>query len=401
MVSMITVLTMLGIMLGVAVLIVVLSVMTGFDDMHKEHMIQLDSHLQISLGGGGGFMPEPVMEQLKNIPEIKAAAPSIQGFVMMMRNGRAVTGILRGIDPEFEKGISDLGACLVDGVLPTDYDTVVVGERLAMQLGTHVGDTLMVYSPQCFVGQDELRMPAELTVSGIFSVGMYDVDSQFMMTSLSSARDVFAMDQGVQTLRIMTHDPFAVKETGIKINRHLADASVLQPRLNWFRYLRIRSWIDIHQVMLSTLAMEKNMMFILLCGISLVATMSITNALITLCVQKTHEIGLLKALGFSDIKVVGVFFFLGAIQGAFGCFLGMGMGFWISENLDLVLNLLRMFNPNLMPAQLYQFAQMPSRTTMGDILSVCGIVMLFSTLSGVVPAIRAAQLEPAEALRNE
>jgi lipoprotein-releasing system permease protein len=143
------------------------------------------------------------------------------------------------------------------------------------------------------------------------------------------------------------------------------------------------------------------MMFILLCGISLVATMSVTNTLITLCVQKTHEIGLLKALGFSSRKVVGIFFFLGFIQGLLGCATGIAMGVWVSANLDTVLGFLRRFNPGLMPVQFYQFAQMPSRTTVSDVLSVCIIVMVFSTLAGVLPAMRAARMEPVDALRYE
>ena len=159
--------------------------------------------------------------------------------------------------------------------------------------------------------------------------------------------------------------------------------------------------MEIHQNLLSTLKVEKDMMFILLCGISLVATMSVTNTLITLCVQKTHEIGLLKALGFSSGKVVGIFFLLGSIQGLFGCIFGVAMGIWVSGNIDVVLNFLRKFNPGLMSAQFYQFTEMPSRTTLPDVLAVCLIVMVFSTLAGVLPAIRAAKMEPVDALRYE
>jgi len=302
------------------------------------------------------------MELLGEIPEVLAAAPAIEGFVMMTRHDRAITAVLRGVDPELEKGISDLKSFLVDGILPLDDETVVVGDRLAGNLGIWTGDRLTVYSPQCFVGEDELRLPAELTVSGIFSVGMYDVDSQFMISSLPTARDVFNMEAGVQYTR---------------------------------------TWMEIHQSLLSTLKVEKDMMFILLCGISLVATMSVTNTLITLCVQKTHEIGLLKALGFSSGKVVGIFFLLGSIQGLFGCIFGVAMGIWVSGNIDVVLNFLRKFNPGLMSAQFYQFTEMPSRTTPGDVLAVCLIVMVFSTLAGVLPAVRAAKMEPVDALRYE
>ena len=401
MVSVITLLTMLGIALGVAVLIVVLSVMTGFDDVHKSHMIKLDSHIQLSARGEGTFPPEPVLDVLKDIPEIEAAAPAVEGFVMMTRHGQAVTAVLRGIDPELEKGISDAETYLIAGELPTDDETVVLGYRLASTLGASIGDVLTVYSPQCFVGEDELRLPAELTVSGIFSVDMYDVDSQFMITSLPTARDVFALERGVQTLRIITDDPYRVEETGLKIRERLAAVADEERDRSWFRYLYTQSWMDIHQRMLGTLAVEKNMMFLLLCFISVVATFCVSINLITLGVQKTHEIGLLKSLGFPSGNIVGIFLYLGIIQGVFGCIFGSMLGIWISGNLDAILNFLRRFNPNLMSAEFYQFSQMPSRTLPEDVVSVCLIVLVFSVFAGVLPAWRAARMEPVDALRYE
>ncbi|MDF7799377.1 ABC transporter permease [Pontiellaceae bacterium B1224] len=401
MVSIITVLTMMGVMLGVAVLIVVLSVMTGFDDVHKEHMIKLDSHIQISTRGQSAFIPDRVLEVLDEMPEIKAAAPAVEGFVMMTRYGQAITAVLRGIDPELEKDISDIEAYLVEGELPLDDETVVVGSRLAMQLGTGVGDTLTVYSPECFVSEDEIRLPAELTVSGIFSVDMYEVDSKFMISSLPTARDVFALEDGIQTLRIITDDPYNVDETGFMIRQKLAEASAEDRELNWFRFLTTRSWMEIHQNMLSTLAVEKNMMFLLLCAISVVAAFCVSINLINMGIQKTHEIGLLRAIGFSSGKIVGIFLFLGTVQGVFGCLLGSALGIWFSGNLDTILNFMRKFNPNLMAAEFYQFSQMPSRTTPEDVFSVCLIVMIFSILAGILPAIRAALMQPVDALRYE
>lgn len=399
MVSIITVLTMLGIMLGVAVLIVVLSVMTGFDDVHKEHMMALDSHVQIVARGEVPFNPDPVTALLKDVPGVRAAAPTIEGVVMMRPRGQAVIGVLRGIDPEREKAISDLESYLVAGTLPLEDETVVLGRRLAISLDAWVGDVLTVYSPQN-IGEDELRLPVELTVSGIFSVGMYDVDSQFMITSLQSARDVFAVEDGVHNLRVVTQDPYRAEETGAAIRAKLTEAAG-QPGQGWMRYLYTRSWMEIHQSLLSTLQMEKDMMFILFCFIFVVAAFSITNSLITLCVQKTQEIGLLKSLGFTSGRIVGIFFLLGSIQGIFGCVFGVTLGSWISANLNPILAFARRFNPGLMSAEFYQFAEMPSRTTAADVLAVCLIVMLFSTLAGVLPALRAARMEPVDALRYE
>jgi lipoprotein-releasing system permease protein len=289
----------------------------------------------------------------------------------------------------------------VAGLFDVDGASVVVGDRLAMTLGKWVGDTLTVYSPQCFVSKDELRLPQEVTISGIFSVGMYDVDSQFMISSLPTARDTFAMESGVQALRIITSDPYKVDVWSRDIENALAARASQPGAPPWLNRLVTQTWADIHRELLSTLKVEKDMMFILLCGISLVATMSVTNTLITLCVQKTHEIGLLKALGFPSSRVVGIFFLLGSVQGFFGCLFGVGLGMAVSANLDAILNVLRKFNPGLMSPAFYQFSEMPTHTTLQDVLSVCMIVMLFSTLAGVMPSVRAAKMEPVDALRYE
>jgi lipoprotein-releasing system permease protein len=400
-VSVITVITMLGMMFGVGVLIVVLAVMTGFDDMHKEHMIKLDSHIQVKAQGNYSFDPVPVLAALDQISGITAAAPAVEGFVMMSRNGQAITAALRGIDPEREKRITDIEQYLIDGELALDEETVVLGNRLAMNLRTWVGDTLTLYSPQCFVSEDELRLPMEVTVAGIFSVGMYDVDSQYMISSLRTARDVFNVDGGVQTLRLITTDPYRVPEMSEKINAAILAASKQSKELGWMQRLKTETWMEIHSALISTLKTEKDMMFILLCGISIVATFSVTNALITLCVQKTNEIGLLKALGFSSRNIVNTFIMLGAVQGFFGCMWGVVFGILVSRNLDAILNFFRRFNPGLMSAEFYQFSQMPSRVLVSDVLLVCTIVMFFSTLSGALPAWWASRMKPVDALRYE
>lgn len=399
-VSVITLLTMSGITFGVGVLIAVLAVMTGFGDVHEEHMIKLDSHIQVGTRGNYSFDPEPVMASLEELPEVRAVAPVVEGFVMMTRNGQAITGMMRGIDPEREQKIADMDGYLIDGSTDLSGETVLVGDRLAANLGTFVGDRLTIYSPQCFVSEDELRLPQEATVVGIFSVGMYDVDSSLMVASLDTARDVFAIEGGVQTLRVLIDNPYEVAKTAGKMEKMFAKtAESVGPK--WLNQLRTETWMEIHRSLIGTLQVEKDMMFLLLCLISLVATMSVTNTLITLCVQKTHEIGLLKALGFSSRSIVGVFLFLGGVQGFFGCMLGVIFGVAVANNLDAILQGLRVFNPNLMPAEFYQFSVMPSRVTLHDVLSVCVIVMVFSILAGVLPAWRAARMEPVDALRHE
>jgi lipoprotein-releasing system permease protein len=164
----------------------------------------------------------------------------------------------------------------------------------------------------------------------------------------------------------------------------------------------VRSWIDLNRQMFTALQTEKNMMFFLLIFISLVATFCITITLITLVVQKTHEIGLLKALGFSNRRIVGIFLWIGAGQGLVGTCFGVGFGLLILKFRNEVLNFFSVqLNVDLLPKELYQLSQIPAHTTVPDVLIVSAIVMVFCTFSGVIPAARAAMLEPAEALRNE
>ncbi len=388
--SVVTLLSLLGVTLGVAVLIVVLSVMTGFDETWREKILSFNAHVKVTQYGGVVHQPARVYEVLETVEGVSGAAPNLEGLVFIQAGDKVHTPMLRGVDPKLEPSVSRVPDRMVQGEFSVGYGEIVIGYDLAIRFNLKVGDTLLVYSPKNFVSQDELRLPEELTVSGIFNVGMWEFDANFVLTSLETARSIYHVEQGVHAIQIMTDDPMNAPRI----------ASQLQERLG--SYYSARSWIDLNRQMFTALQTEKNMMFFLLIFITLVAGFCIAITLITLVVQKTHEIGLLKALGFPNRRIVSVFLWIGAVQGVVGTGCGLGLGLLALKYRNQLLNFISaQFHVDLLPKELYQLSQIPAHTTLQDVVSVCATVLIICTVAGVVPAVRAALLEPAEALRNE
>lgn len=389
--SVMTLLSLVGVMLGVAVLIIVLSVMTGFDRTWSEKIFSFNAHVKVSRYGSTIYQPQKLIEELKGVDGVTGAAPNLEGLVFIQTEGDNVhTPLLRGVDPELERTVSQVPDSVKYGEFSVGYGQIVIGNELALRLGVHVGDVLRVYSPQSFVSQDELRLPEELTVSGIFEVGMWEFDANVVLTSLNTARSIFNVEQGVHSIQVMTEKPMQAHRMASRVQEMLGP------------YYDVRSWIDLNRSMFTALRTEKNMMFFLLVIITLVATFCITSAQISLVVQKTHEIGLLKALGFTNGRVVRIFLWIGAVQGLIGLGLGIGLGMLVLQFRNEVLNFISStFNVDLLPPELYQLSQIPAHTTLQDVLGVSAIVMVFCLISGILPAWSAARLEPVEALRNE
>ena len=389
--SVVTLLSLLGVTLGVAVLIIVLSVMTGFDETWREKILSFNAHVKVSQYGGVLYNPESILQAVEGLDGITGAAPNLEGLVFIQtEDDRVHTPMLRGVDPELERRVSRVPDCIVEGEFSVGYGEIVIGRDLAYRLGLRLGDSILVYSPQNFVSQDELRLPEELTISGIFEVGMWEYDVGYVLTSLETARSIYNVEEGVHNIQIMTSDPMNAMRIAQQIENRLGPI------------YDARSWIELNKQMFTALQTEKNMMFFLLIFITIVAAFGITNTLITLTVQKTHEIGLLKALGFSNRRIVNIFLWIGAVQGVIGTGLGLGFGLLALKYRNELLNFISsQFRVDLLPKELYQLSQIPAHTTTSDVVTVCATVLVICTLAGLVPAWRAAQLEPAEALRNE
>lgn len=388
--SVVTLLSLLGVTLGVAVLIIVLSVMAGFDETWREKILSFNAHVRVVQHGGIIHNPERIVREARDLPGVVGAAPHLEGLVFIQAGERVHTPLLRGVNPAMESSVSRVPEHIVEGAFSLAYDEIVVGYDLAMRLGVTLGDTLLVYSPQNFVSQTELRLPEELRISGIFDVGMWEFDAGYVLTSLPTARSIYNVDKGVHSVQVMLADPMTAPTAARDLQRQLGP------------YYAAQTWIDLNRQLFTALQTEKNMMFFLLIFITIVAAFGITNTLITLTVQKTHEIGLLKALGFSSRRIMGIFLWIGAVQGVLGTGLGLWLGLTALKYRNQLLNFISaQFRVDLLPKELYQLSQIPSRTDASDVITVCVTVLIICTLAGLIPAWRAARLEPVDALRNE
>jgi lipoprotein-releasing system permease protein len=402
-VSVITLISVLGVTLGVAVLIIVISVMSGFDQQLREKILGFSTHMRVIERNHSMSNYQELAGIARSNPEVKAVTPFVLGQVLAEtepRDGQAQVSApwLRGLDPLTETNISVLPSSIKEGIFDVRDRGVVVGSVFAENMNLAVGDLLTIYSP------DELRqireaqgkegakvkMPDEYEVRGIFDVGYYEYDSSVIVTSLEDAQKLYVLDTNVHGLLVMLRDPYKAPQ----VQREM--------RAEFGPGYRISTWMEENDKILSALIVEKNVMFYLLFFIMIVAALCILSALITFVIQKTREIGMLKALGAEDLQVSLLFLSQGAMVGAVGCLAGFGLG-WLA--LVYRNEFLRFMNWTtgfeLFPAEIYGFAELPAIISASDVMLICGSAFVVCILGGVIPAWRAGRLKPVEALRYE
>ena len=390
--SVITLVSILGVMLGVAVVIIVRSVMTGFGDIWEEKILDFKPHVSLVPQHGNVIRGEDELAaKLRQIPGVTCVTPEIDTRVLLAHKGRVLAPVILGVDGDdftraYRIGVPRAGSFDLSG------DTIVLGVTAARTLGVWVGDEVTVYSPKTLVSQDEVFLPVKWKVGGIFSCGQHDYDSGYVVASLANVRDLMGLEHGVFAIHMKTDCP-TDPEKFDRIVKASVDAGGLT-------FLRAVSWREADREIFNALAVEKNMTALLLSLISLVAVFCVMNTLLVLTVQKTPAIGLLKALGFKKREIMKVFVVHGMIQCAIGIVLGLLASWAILANLQNIVEGLAKMGLEVFPASVYGLAAIPHRLIVSDIFWVVALVFVFGLLASFIPALCAAAKDPVKALNQ-
>ena len=394
--SVITLVSILGVMLGVAVVIVVRSVMTGFGDIWEEKILDFKPHVSLLPMQGNVISGEnEIAERIRKIPGVTCVTPEIDTRVLLSHRGRVLAPVILGVDGDEFVSAYRVGAPRA-GTFDLTGDSIVLGATAARTLGVWVGDEVTVYSPKTLVAKDEVFLPVKWKVVGIFSCGQHEYDSGYVVASLNNVRDLMGMEKGVFAIHVKTDCPTDNERFSKIVESCVASDSGSSSGSS----LRAVTWREADREIFNALAVEKNMTALLLSLISLVAVFCVMNTLLVLTVQKTPEIGLLKAIGFRRMEIMKVFMVHGMIQCGIGIVLGLLASWAILANLQNIVEGLARMGVEVFPASVYGLSAIPHRLIVSDIFWVVGLVFVFGLLASFVPALCASLKDPVKALNQ-
>ncbi len=393
-ISFISLTSMLGIALGVAALIVVLSVMNGFQKEVRARILGVASHVQITgLDNQLGDW-QAVAKEAAGHPQVAAAAPFVNGQGMLTF-GAQVRGVLvRGIAPQLEEKVADIGSHMVAGKLealaPGQFN-IVLGSELARALGAAVGDKLTLIVPQGLVTPAGiLPRLKQFTVAGIFEVGMFEYDSGLALIELDDAQKLYGTGDRVSGVRLKLHDLFQSREV----------ARDLIARLRADVY--VSDWTRSHANYFRAVQIEKRMMSIILSLIVAVAAFNIVSTLVMAVTDKQSDIAILRTLGASPGGIMQIFMVQGALIGVIGTLIGVAGGIALALNIDVVVPWLEhLLNIKFLSREVYYITDLPSDPQRGDVVAIALVSLALSFLATIYPSWRASRVNPAEALRYE
>ncbi|MBM3245452.1 MAG: ABC transporter permease [Candidatus Omnitrophica bacterium] len=375
-ISLISVISIAGIAIGVMALIVVIAVMAGFDKDLRDKIVGNYSHITISAYRGIADKDyEGLAKKVSGHRHVKSVSPFVQGQILLKEDNRFIAVGIKGIDPDIESKVTKFSQYLVYGKAgDLGPNSIIIGKEMAYFLGIRPGDIVNAYSP--------LGKPYDLKVVGIFSSGMYDYDMNLVFTNIKTAQEILGM-------------PGILSAMGVKLdNLYLADKvkKELQGKVG-FDYV-LKTWMDANQNFFAALKLEKFTMFIILTLIILVASFNIISTLIVMVVEKTKDIGILKALGMSSSDIRKIFTYQGLMIGSGGVIAGAFSG------IGLCL-LLKKYQFIKLPQDIYYLDKLPVAIDWFDIGLIVSAAMAIIIVSTIYPARRASSFKPVEALRYE
>jgi len=377
-----------GVAVGVMALLVVLSVMSGFHEDLQRKILGVNAHVVVL--NYKGAMPEykNVIDQLKADKEIVSAAPFIMGQVMASYGKRAHGVFLRGIDAESEMKTTDIGRFMKEGSIESlttknDSPGIIIGKELASSIGVFKGDVMSILSPVGKIGPlGMLPKVRQFRVVGIFEVGMFEYDSNLVLTDLRTAQEFFDMKDEVTGIQLRLADIYKASVVRERIHKQLAFP------------LYAKDWMQMNRNLFSALKLEKFAMFIILILIILVASFNIVSTLIMNVMEKKREIAILKAMGATDKSIMSIFMLQGLFIGLLGTVIGIAGGYLLCY----VLNTYQIIK---LPADVYYLSHLPVKTKFSDFLAVSLSAVGISFFATIYPAWQAAKVNPVEPLRYE
>ena len=386
--SAITVVSVLGVMLGVAAVLVVRSVMTGFGEIWEEKVLDFKPHVTLLPTHGNVIGGEDALAaRLRRVPGVTCVTPEIDTRVLISSRGRVLAPVIIGVDGDDFASAYRVGEPRA-GSFDLEGDTLVIGATAARSLGVWVGDEVTVYSPKTLIDKDEIFLPVKWRVGGVFSCGQHEYDSGYVVASLPNVRDLMGLESGVFAIHVKTDCPTDPRRFGA------VSAAIAEIAPN----LRQVTWREADREIFNALAVEKNMTALLLSLISLVAVFCVMNTLLVLTVQKTSAIGLLKAIGFRRREIMSVFLVHGLIQCVLGIALGLSASWAILSNRQRIVEWLSRLGLEVFPASVYGLAEIPHHLVPMDVFWVVALVLVFGTLASFVPALIASLKDPVRAL---
>jgi len=393
-ISFISLTSMLGIALGVAALIVVLSVMNGFQKEVRARILGVVSHVQITGADNRLADWQVVAREAAAHPQVAAAAPFVNAQGMLLFGASVRGAVVRGIVPQLEEKVADIGLHMMAGKLeslvPGEFG-IVLGSELARALGARAGDKVTLIAPQGLVTPAGiLPRLKQFSVVGIFEVGMFEYDSGLALIHLEDAQKLYGMGDNASGVRLKLYDLFQSRE----VTRDLVT------RLRGDLY--VSDWTRSHANYFRAVQIEKTMMFIILLLIVAVAAFNIVSTLVMAVTDKQPDIAILRTLGASPGGIMKIFIVQGALIGAIGTLIGVAGGIALALNIDVVVPFLeRLLNVQFLSREVYYITDLPSDLQKSDVVSIALVALALAFLATLYPSWRAARVNPAEALRYE
>ena len=386
-ISVITFISVLGIAIGVMALVIAISLITGFQSDVQDKILDSTSHIMVSdLTGEGLKNYRDIQDKIREMDGVLTVSPVAYDIGLITGPYKSFGAMVKGIDFELEKESAYWLQSLDQGEVPqidAPRSEILLGRRLALEIGAGLGDVVRVLTSSSRLSPMGLMPKSRMfRVSGIFFTGLYEFDSSTALVHLETAQNFLGMEDRISYIQVKIEDIFQAPGIGRRVEQMLPNAAF------------VTTWMELNASLFSALKLEKTIMFLTITLIVIVAALNIIASLILMVMEKTRDIGILKAMGATSRSIRSIFFLQGAMIGVIGTFTGVALGLffgWLANTFELI----------KVPVDIYQIAYVPFFIKLPDLLMIIGVTLIISFLSTLFPSYRAAKVDPVVALKYE